>query len=703
LRSRVLLLGVTLAFPTGAAAQTSPFLPDALHRDLVNEISGDRSFEYVRHLTHYHRTGPGRDFWAAAEYIRSAAVAAGLEDVRLVRQPWRGHPWSCRSGEAWLLGPEPVKIADYGAVAVSIADHSRTTHVTAPLVDVGNGTGPSDYEGREVKGRIVLAAGKPSAVLPEAVWKRGALGIVSYATHRPEDLDASDQVAWSRIPYESEGVEGVADGTPGTFAVMVSPRRGRWIRRQLAAAPAPVEARVDIETDEEGPREQGLVEAWIRGSEIHDRQIVLTAHIQEEMTSANDDGSGCANVLEIGRAIARLVAEGRIPRPRRDLRFWWVNELSSEPQYFHDHPGESRRMLVSINQDMVGARQSWGGRVQYASRLPWSLPHPLDDVTESILQAVRDGNTSYLSNRGTGQPQPFLREITAVKGSREPYHAALVPYFDSTDHHSFNESDVGVPATSFTNWPDEYIHSTGDDLENVDATQLERNAVVVAAVALYFASLQEKDVPALAAYVSARGLARVARDTATAIAHVVQARPEDRPTAEAEAGNLIRQAHRREERELDSFGRLGGGSRVRVLLDAGRARLERSSADDLEALDEAVVGLTGEASRPAPAADPELASTVYAVPAGRADLHERRAKVKAPAGMHRMMAFEALNFADGTRSGWEIYEAVAAEALSAGQWYYGRVRPADVRAVLDSAVDSGALVATSRRGAGGGR
>ena len=42
-------------------------------------------------------------------------------------------------------------------------------------------------------------------------------------------------------------------------------------------------------------------------------------------------------------------------------------------------------MLVNINQDMVGARQSWGGRVQYASRLPWSLPHALDDVMESVL------------------------------------------------------------------------------------------------------------------------------------------------------------------------------------------------------------------------------------------------------------------------------------------------------------------------------
>ena len=40
-----------------------------------------------------------------------------------------------------------------------------------------------------------------------------------------------------------------------------------------------------------------------------------------------------------------------------------------------------------------------------------------------------------------------------------------------------------------------------------------------------------------------------------------------------------------------------------------------------------------------------------------------------------MMRFEVLNFADGRRSAFEVYEAVAAEALSAGEWYYGRVTP----------------------------
>ena len=34
----------------------------------------------------------------------------------------------------------------------------------------------------------------------EAVWKRGALGILSSLSHRPEAFDAPDQVAWAQIP-----------------------------------------------------------------------------------------------------------------------------------------------------------------------------------------------------------------------------------------------------------------------------------------------------------------------------------------------------------------------------------------------------------------------------------------------------------------------------------------------------------------------
>jgi hypothetical protein len=679
-----------LMAPALVRAQTSPFLPDPVFRDLVNEISGDRAYERDRHLTRWHRTGGSRDFFAAAEYVRQAAAEAGLQDVKLVRQKWDGESWSCTFGEAWIVDPQPAKLAAYGEVAVSVADNSRTTHVTAELVDVGAGVADADYAGKDIKGRIVLASGSATTVHAEAVWKRGALGVVSWQTNRPEPFDAPDQVAWSRIAHEAKDVAGVKDGTPGTFAIMISPRRARGLLKQLASGP--VRLKVDIEATFEQPPVQAYVEGWIRGSEIHDQQIVLTAHLQE-MTSANDDGSGCANLLEIGRALVRLIKEGKLPRPRRDLRFWWVNEFSSQEQFFRENPDERRKMLLNLNQDMVGARQSLGGRVQYGSRLPWSLPHALDDVMESVLTMVRDGNTSLLTTRGTRLPQPFTREITAVKGSREPFHARMVPYYDHTDHHAFTPARIGVPGTSLTNWPDEFIHSTDDDLPQVDATQLERNAVVVAAVAAYFAGLRDEDAAGLAAYVAARGRARIAADAATAVAVLAEAAPEARAGAFRQARNLLRHSYRKEAGALASVRRLSPRGRAADHVAQATALLDEAQPRDVRALAQAFGALTGQPppDRALTAEEKRLADQVFVPVTDIGTAHDAFQKVRPTDGLHAMMRFEAYNFADGKRTAWEVYEAVAAEALSAGEWYYGQVRPADVLEALEKAAQAGAF------------
>jgi hypothetical protein len=683
-----------LALAAPARAQHSPFLSTERFALLAGEISGDRAYESVRHLTHFHRTDGSEDFFAAAEWIRQAAVAAGLEDVKLVRQKWDGHGWTMRSGEAWLVAPDRVKLADYGAVRVSFADHSHTAHLTAELVDVGAGTAEKDYQGKEVKGKLVLASGAAADAHKEAVWKRGAAGVVSYQTNRPEHFDAPDHVAWGRLRHEARDEEGVKDGTPATFAVMISPRRGRWLQKKLADG-AKLEVRVDIDAVSPEPREQAYVEGWIRGSEIHDQQVVLTAHIQEEMTSANDDGSGCGSLLEIGRAFTRLIREGKLTRPRRDIRFWWVNEFDSQEQLFREDPGQARGMLLNINQDMVAARQSWGGRVQYAARLPWSVPHPLEDVMESVLLLMRDANTSLLTARGTRVPIPFPSEVVAVKGSREPYHARMIPYYGHSDHHAFTPAPIGVPATALINWPDEFIHSTGDDLEQIDATQLERNAVVVAAVALYFAELRSEDVPVLAAWAAARGAARLAEDLATAVG-LLRARE---AAGYQDARRLVAQRHARELRALDALKRLAGEGPAAEALLRVRASFEPLLGEAAARVDGAwrAVG-GGDPPAAAPMAEEQrLQAKVFTRVADVGAWQDAMEKIKRPEELHAIMQFEAFNFADGKRTAYDVWEAVRAQALSAGEWYYGQVRPADVLEAFERAAKAGAFTVKEAR------
>ena len=72
-------------------------------------------------------------------------------------------------------------------------------------------------------------------------------------------------------------------------------------------------------------------------------------------------------------------------------------------------------------------------------------------------------------------------------------------------------------------------------------------------------------------------------------------------------------------------------------------------------------------------------------------MEEALKKVKAVEGLHAHMRFEVYNFADGHRNAYEVYEAVAAEALAAGEWYYGQVRAADVLEALERAAQAGAF------------
>ncbi|MBA2527155.1 MAG: hypothetical protein H0V18_15440 [Pyrinomonadaceae bacterium] len=71
-------------------AQTTPFLSDGEIRMLSNEISGDRAFEHIRWLSHWHRDSGMEGYFKAAEYVVKAAKEAGMTDVRFIEKPLPG-------------------------------------------------------------------------------------------------------------------------------------------------------------------------------------------------------------------------------------------------------------------------------------------------------------------------------------------------------------------------------------------------------------------------------------------------------------------------------------------------------------------------------------------------------------------------------------------------------------------------------------
>ena len=668
-------------------------MPEPVYRAIVNEISGDIAYEHIRWFTHYHRPmGGSEGFEAVAKYVAEKAREYGLEDVRYIPLTYSSHSWTAKVGELWLIAPTERRLAFSPEVAVSLADYSRPTDIaSAELVDVGGGTSEADYAGKDVAGKVVLSHGSPSDVMKQAVWTRGALGIITFTMSR---RDLIDQVPWQRIPVENED-----KSKPGTFGFVLSQREGLRLRAELAAAMAPYRVRAKVESSFKEPASQAIVEAVIRGTTIHDQAIVLTGHLQEERFSANDDGSGCANVLEIARTMKRLIDTGVLPRPARDIRFWWANEISAEEQYFADHPEERSHILVNINQDMVGARQSAGSRVQFVTRPPASRASFLGNVVESIVESLVHGNTAYLAAgqaRQTRQgmaatsggsvateEEKFTRPIFSRLGTRERYDARVIPFHNNTDHQVFNMAPIAIPGVTFTNWPDDYIHSTDDDLWQIDPTQLKRNAVAVAGSAWFIATAGAPELRVLSAEAIGRALERIGHDTRRAGELALSA---SGSSSAERAEAVVRESVAREQRLLKSMAALSRDDGAKVVA-AALALLP--SADDVVTRLRATVSMNG--AQVSAAANVVSDNRVPVFVDDIAGFLERRKALQRPPSLHPLMAYEALNFVDGSRTIGEVARAVAAEADLAGDWYYGQVTREDVSSYLESAASAGII------------
>lgn len=683
-------------------AQTTPFLSDEEIRMLSNEISGDRAFEHIRWLSHWHRDSGMEGFFKARDYVMQAARDAGLDEVRFVEQTLDGPNYTARSAELWMTEPVELKLADIEEHPVYLADYSRSADVTAELVFIGDGSEEA-LKGLDVKGKMVLTSGPPQRAVENAVNKRGAVGVVTYQTSENRSpMDFPDQIAWSRISPE------VPAGGRGSFAFVLPPRKGDTLRRILStedvqdffatgrpARGGRVVLRAKVNTEfGAAPGRTGFVEAVIRGTRPDAQQIVLTAHLQEEKSSANDDGSGCANLLELARVFNKLIREGKMKRPLRDLRFWWTDEISSEYQLFGKHPEEVRKILANVHQDMTGANQAMGSRVQHLIFAPHSRTSYLDAIFESVGTYVIQTNNPYLAaSRQGGLPRPFTRPLYSTRGTRQGYNARFVPYFDSSDHLVFLEGAVGIPAVALINWDDPYIHSSDDDLYQIDQTQLRRNNFLIGSIAYFLANADDTRVPLLVAETYAQGRRRQANDLQVALGVLRDSAAEpDHGWKRAVA--IVEQGALREERALDSIRSFVGNNQeaARLVGESARAAAGQSPVAELAAL----YRLLYRAEPPRVSlTEAELAAS-RKVPANvtpLGDYFSNRNTVPPTAfgHLHGLMRSEVFNFVDGRRSYYDIYKAVYAEAAAGGAWYYGTVTLEDVTRLLDAAVAARAL------------
>lgn len=464
-------------------------------RAIVNEASGERPLQAALEMAPYPRLRPRSEYEARfreSEVVERLAREYGFSGIEIESYPSPGSSWFPVRGELWMVEPEARKLYDVRDVVIALCPGSESGETTAELVDVGAGGRPEDYQGRDVKGRIVLGSAPAGTLQRLAVLERGALGVLSYNSMRPDDYP-------DQILSQSISPAAAQDRKPG-FGWSIAPRTGRQLAALLAQG-RKVVLRSIVAADS-APGEMELVHALIPGDGSSPQEIMISAHLYEGYIKqgANDDNSGCALILEMGRTFNRLVKEGLLPRPRRNIHFLWVPEISGTMAWLQRHPEVRQKLIADLNFDMVGLGLRLGYSAFVMHRTPDTLPSYLNDLCADILEFVADLNRERLRYRHHGYG--FTLPVVAPTGSRDPMYYLVEKHYGASDHAVY--IGQGIPAVIFSTWPDMFYHSSQDTPDKLDATQFKRAAVVATAAMTVLACADD----ALAARVTAEALAR---------------------------------------------------------------------------------------------------------------------------------------------------------------------------------------------------
>ena len=495
-------LGLVPAFqPVELAAQEREdrtLLSQTEMTAIINEISGDRTMNTVLELVPYQRVrapseydGPYRESRVISQFARDF----GFSNVTVEKFGPTTKTWQPTQGELWMTTPKNIKLLDIHDIALALASLNANWDLEGDLVDVGPGRA-EDFEGKDVSGKFVLTSGSTRAVYDLAT-ERGAIGVLGISAISPQR--ATD--------YPTQIVSSTVNAKPNTVAWHVTPE----IRNDLAAFLLRGE-KIHIRSvtrSTEVPYTQEYVHAEIPGDGSTDREVAISGHLYEGLIKqgANDDNSGSALILEIGRAYIKLIKEGKLPPPKRTINFQWVPEISGTNAWLEKYPEKRRNIIGTLNFDMEGIRIAQSRSYWVLQRTPDTFPSYINDIAQSMMEYIADISRERVRFRRSITGYAPSQPVEAIHGSKDAFYIKIDKHYGSSDHVTYMQH--GIPAVMFITWPDMWYHSSEDTPDKQDPTQYKR----AGAVGLGSLAVLATGTPEMAAHVLnenlGRGLARM--------------------------------------------------------------------------------------------------------------------------------------------------------------------------------------------------
>lgn len=448
------------------------------------EFSGQAAKGYVIDIARYHRMQASPGFRQAAYYCLERLREAGIQaEVLSFPADEKTKYWSNQMFQEWeateatlhLVEPEEKrrKLADFRDCPISLIQRSAPFKGEAEVVLLEDGEEEADYEGLDLRGKVVFTKGDLDRVRQLAIEKHGSVGIIFDGMRETPPIRARMDVP-DALQYTSFWWIGQEKKC---FGFVLSPREGERLRglikkrAQDGEPPVKVRAKV-VSCFYDGEIE--VVSALIPGET--DEEVVIVAHLCHPKPSANDNASGSAAALEIARTLQKLVDEGKLAPPKRGIRFLWVPEMTGTYAYLATREDEIGRMVAGLNLDMVGQNQELCGSSFLIERPPQAMPSFAPDLLERLREELLGESSAF---GGTGEYALFRYAVT--------------PFSGGSDHYILSDPSVGVPTPMIIQWPDRFYHTSQDTPDKVDPAMLSRVGSLAATYADFLANAAREE------------------------------------------------------------------------------------------------------------------------------------------------------------------------------------------------------------------
>jgi hypothetical protein len=330
-------------------------------RALLSRIDVNRALSMVRHLSQEVVTttsGAGKgtavagsaEERALADAIQKELAGAGLE-ARQERFPVRHYEYGAVTLSANGEAIDAISLHSAGGtwgtkdgIPYRRGNAEQGHKLRVQLADAGDGAAADYAKAGGVRGKAVLirrGGAWPTYQILEAAHQ-GAAAIVmfDYPNSRPDTLKQDSMWYHDQLPTAS-----------------IRRADGERLRTMMAGG-SPVTIELENRIDVSDGLSQNVV-GMIRGSELPDEWIAVTAHYDRWFMGAQDNSVGAASMIELAKTFAGT-------RPRRSLLFVAMGGeesgientesdwLAGSHAFVTAHPEITRRLAFAFNIDGAG-------------------------------------------------------------------------------------------------------------------------------------------------------------------------------------------------------------------------------------------------------------------------------------------------------------------------------------------------------------